>query len=559
MNAIPIATDINVHIGNEKPSLTDTNGRPVVWVKPDSSSWNDFTQNFHATLFVYQQGATRKAFDMFLMVNGEKKTYKYLADQQQTGHSLEQTTFVSILRRAKSYKKLVSLLGFEDAITTLRTLNDVVLGKAEGNEAKLKLATDRSFFEGALRRDDTWDALRNGARYLSPIPAREAADSAHTFALETLNPGSGETYQFLADFDPSFRLSRRAMVIVGENGSGKTSLLGSLIEGLQTPPEWDESTLSNPARFEPQPDFSRLLVFASTSTDQYPKEIPAWRGIDYRFHQVVDNSQGGANDLAEALIDCNRRVSSESGMDADALTKVLAYVLNVLSINDSLHVEVSRNADEQNILGDPVEVDGRHFFPFSDIKGEQRRLQLQSMMIRDAPLQVLLDGNKLRKLSSGESALLRFAVQACGSLRSGSILLVDEPETHLHPRFISIYMRVLDALLEASKSIAIIATHSAYVVREVPSQRVRIMQARAQDKPTLSEPGFQTFGSSIDRISQFVFQDFEENHRFQAVIRDWVENENAPTLDEFRKQFSSGLNSETRSLVAQLISEKTRK
>lgn len=177
-------------------------------------------------------------------------------------------------------------------------------------------------------------------------------------------------------------------------------------------------------------------------------------------------------------------------------------------------------------------------------------------MVPNAPPRVLVERQRARDLSSGEQALLRFAAQAIGSLRSGTMFLFDEPETHLHPRYVSIFMSMLDRLLEWSRSVALIATHSAYVVREVPARRVRIVRKDVEGGILIEPPGMQTFGASIDTISQFVFGDIELKHRFQKVLDDWLAETPRATLEQFRDSFREDLIAETLSYIAQMFADR---
>ena len=139
------------------------------------------------------------------------------------------------------------------------------------------------------------------------------------------------------------------------------------------------------------------------------------------------------------------------------------------------------------------------------------------------------------------------------------MFLLDEPETHLHPHYVSLLMSMLDRLLELSGSIALIATHSAYIVREVPARRVRIVRRDRDGNVAIDPPRMQTFGASIDTISQFVFGDVETRHRFQTVLDGWIARHPKATLDEFREQFREDLNVETLSYFAHHIDERRSK
>lgn len=112
-------------------------------------------------------------------------------------------------------------------------------------------------------------------------------------------------------------------------------------------------------------------------------------------------------------------------------------------------------------------------------------------------------------LSSGELSFLKFAAQASLHIENGSLLLLDEPETHLHPNFISRFVALLDSLLESTGSAAIIATHSAYFVREVFREQVTVLSANSEGMVLAQRPTLRTFGADVGAISYFVFGEDE--------------------------------------------------
>jgi energy-coupling factor transporter ATP-binding protein EcfA2 len=89
------------------------------------------------------------------------------------------------------------------------------------------------------------------------------------------------------------------------------------------------------------------------------------------------------------------------------------------------------------------------------------------------------------------------------------VLLFDEPETHLHPNLITEFVRLLDRLLEMTGSVAIVATHSAYFVREVPRGQVIVLRQTDADSNKIEaiQPRLKTLGADIGEISHFVFGD----------------------------------------------------
>ena len=118
-----------------------------------------------------------------------------------------------------------------------------------------------------------------------------------------------------------------------------------------------------------------------------------------------------------------------------------------------------------------------------------------------------LSGSGLLPLSSGQLTFIRFAANACLYIENGTMVLFDEPETHLHPNLISDFVQLLDGLLEDTGSFAILATHSAYFVREVPGSQVSILAQPHDGVIEVRSPRLKTLGADIGAISSFVFGD----------------------------------------------------
>jgi energy-coupling factor transporter ATP-binding protein EcfA2 len=126
---------------------------------------------------------------------------------------------------------------------------------------------------------------------------------------------------------------------------------------------------------------------------------------------------------------------------------------------------------------------------------------------------------KFYELSSGEISFLKFSAQVSLYIENGSLILLDEPETHLHPHFISRFVDLLNNLLEGTNSSAIIATHSVYFVREVFQSQVIILRSSDNGRIIADTPIFRTFGADVGAISYFVFGEDEPSHLAASVQR----------------------------------------
>lgn len=569
MPRVPFNSDIQIFLALSFPAAYRMESvKNTIFIIPEQTSFNDFGKFHRVSLYVITENNPVETFSMRFMAKGHDSAHAYFANElglidDHNGKSWMEidkvsAPFVSILRSENDYRKFVALLGFKDAIACLRRMHDAVLAhqEKEPEDAEtLELTKTAEFYESPLRDEVTWTAFRHAARYLTPHDVADVHDAARSFRIQSNTLDTETRYSLDADFGEEFPLARRTLVLVGRNGVGKTRLFEAIIQGLQIRPPWEENDdlkCSN-VTFDPRPVFSRLVVFSSVATDSYPRFLPPWEGIDYRYHQMIGAGRSDNGELTEALIDCVRAQGDpESAWPIDAMD-LLESVINPLGINDSLYMPVEA-LGENNILPKAININGGHYMPLFKRMNEQRNLHFYAHIKTNVPPVVWTEEDGVRHLSSGEIALMRFAVYAATSLRRGTVFLFDEPETHLHPNYISRFMDMLDSLLEQSGSIALIATHSAYIVREVPRRRVRMM-TRDYNKRSLviDSPVMQTFGASVDTISQFVFGDIGPEHRFQRVLEAYVTANPTSTLRQIRERFLEDLNPETLSYLAELV------
>jgi hypothetical protein len=72
------------------------------------------------------------------------------------------------------------------------------------------------------------------------------------------------------------------------------------------------------------------------------------------------------------------------------------------------------------------------------------------------------------RLSSGHAIVLLTVTRLVELVDEKTLVLLDEPEGHLHPPLLSAFIRALSDLLVKRNGVAIVATHSPVVLQEVP-------------------------------------------------------------------------------------------
>jgi ABC-type molybdenum transport system ATPase subunit/photorepair protein PhrA len=111
---------------------------------------------------------------------------------------------------------------------------------------------------------------------------------------------------------------------------------------------------------------------------------------------------------------------------------------------------------------------------------------------------------KFRKLSSGHQIILLTITKLVELVEERTLVLIDEPEGHLHPPLLSAFVSALTDLLQDRNGVAIIATHSPVVLQEVPRECVWKLQ-RSGLTVKVERPDCQTFGENIGVLTRDVF------------------------------------------------------
>lgn len=107
-------------------------------------------------------------------------------------------------------------------------------------------------------------------------------------------------------------------------------------------------------------------------------------------------------------------------------------------------------------------------------------------------------------LSSGHKVILLTITSCVEKLEERSIIFLDEPENHLHPPLVSSFMKALSYLLLDRNSVAIISTHSPVVLQEVPKKCVYKI-SKSGNSQSADRLVTETYGSSISALTREIF------------------------------------------------------
>ena len=106
-------------------------------------------------------------------------------------------------------------------------------------------------------------------------------------------------------------------------------------------------------------------------------------------------------------------------------------------------------------------------------------------------------------LSSGHKIVLLTITRLVETVEERTLVLLDEPEAHLHPPLLSAFVRALSDLLVNRNGVAIIATHSPVVLQEVPASCAWKIRRTGQAFPA-ERPDIETFGENVGVLTREV-------------------------------------------------------
>ena len=325
---------------------------------------------------------------------------------------------------------------------------------------------DYSFKRSLLRENEAERLLRD-AKFI--VEGIEVQNREH-FTYHFQTPFSEDETLLEVSFNSKAILPSRLFAVVGKNGVGKTQMISNLpIDLSQKKQEF----------FEPQlPLFSKIISVSTSLYDncKYPEKSNEFN-YEYIGLTVKDgeNRRIITNDELNSKLKVACKLINAKGR-ARSLRDILAKILPTVIIDSLFH-----ESDEKSSLNINYLKEAR------------------------------------QKLSSGESTLLYLLTCIVATLRYDTLLLFDEPETHLHPNAITTLISALYKLLEEFQSFAFVVTHSPLVIREIKSSHVCIME-RFENKSVIRKVQQETLGANISVLVDEIFGNKDIPQYYREII-----------------------------------------
>ncbi|ENR8891345.1 TPA: AAA family ATPase [Citrobacter koseri] len=412
--------------------------------------------------------------------------------------------FFTMLRELKDYRELVENYDVEEANKILFAINDITLTVRDSESQRYKnvaLGTD-IFNKSFIRNSESYFAYKNSSSVLKGLNYESVGLLSKNITLSSKEV----QHPILSfNFDHHSELPKRVSILIGENGVGKSQLLRKIalaaIKGTDEISECDEAenTINRVL-------INRLLAFSPTNESKsvFPSDKIIKSKIWYRRFSLnrtpSRRNDINTNDIIIELARSNENIRELSRFEIfeKAISNLRNYFELALPLKDS---------NRQPL----------YIRDLNDYSEERRLQNFRAVDLSKDPVRYIQ--GKSHPLSSGEISFIRFCSQICANIENGTLVLLDEPETHLHPAFINKFFAILDTLLSLTGSSAIIATHSVYFIREVFKEQVTVLRKGENGILQLEKPRLSTFGANIGNISYFVFGESEPTDVLLRVKR----------------------------------------
>ncbi|MBB2818024.1 UNVERIFIED_ORG: energy-coupling factor transporter ATP-binding protein EcfA2 [Rhizobium esperanzae] len=359
----------------------------------------------------------------------------------------------------------------------LSLMRDLVAKPERRERIKNESLWDKCFMREASSRH----ALKRGGYYIGA--AFEEVEPP-SFVFEMTLPNASGPHAMGLDFSQYNGLPNRTILLIGRNGTGKTTALATLAAGLMPPQVFNRATLDRlpGAHVSPDVEISRLIAISYNVFDEFPLPRPASEkspridGVAYRsrgsykYCGLRDNSGViTANEVSQMLDEALEPVVLGDRMDI--LRRVLSTLLNP-SIATSL-------TSEEN---------------------EERAAAIAG-------------------LSAGQRLVVAIFSNIVGFIEEGSLLLIDEPETNLHPGLLSSFVAALNETLVEFDSYAIVASHSPILLQQVPGRFVRHFTRDISDRPKIKALEIESFGEDLGELTRRVLGLADPERDFTDVLK----------------------------------------
>lgn len=531
----------------------------IFYLRQDN--WNDY--GFQTQYHLYLSGAHTDDGEPISIGN-----VKILKKGQRSSdyHQLKTGDFENL---GNEYCSLGQSLDYYERIANIKpnfkdylfsALNDVIINKKIMEEFIFEEGWKTSIMRYIDSRDDIFT--------LAPIMINKDYQKLPSIELSFKfnNESLIDPIEFNFDspeYDYISKLPNRIITLVGRNGSGKSTLLAKISRvAYASGVDRNDPALIKIGKFEPAGlGFPKIINISYSAFDSF--QIP---GIYIKEKQQILKDMMemkgryifcGIRDICKELETSINEIKTDTRgkLTENEILKDRQSFTNLKSI-EQLQIEV-------DVLLDKIVTSKR----------DNLLCKVLKILSKESSFRALLENidekEKNKSLisifmnsSTGHKFVIHSIVNIIAHSNKRSLILFDEPETHLHPPLLAVLMSSIRYILNELDSFAIVATHSPVVVQETLSRHVKIIR-RSNELTKILSPEIQTFGENISAITSHVFSLSSDITEFHYVLDNVMEEytssnkyDDNEVLEEIEKLFDGSLSSQARAYTMSYLASK---
>ena len=443
----------------------------------ESIIWDDYGHKTSFKLhYIDQDGKNLSVGKVKICKKNENKTLDVIP---MSFLSLD-SNYCSLGQDTSYYSNLKIILG-EDAMAFLYAMRDAAAFSRISDDFE-----NDSGFRHSLLRDNSADIALNLGRY---VLAGFDPDERVNFTYNT-QLAYAPDFNFNIKFDFG-RINQednfnRVIAIIGENGVGKTSLLFNLAKSI--------ANQQKDCFIPHNPLFTKVVAASYSMFDKF-YDIDA-RAFNFEYCGM-HNNEGGLMNL------------------------------------DQLKARHKRNAETINALNR-----GQNLKEFLDTILPKDMLESLFENKRETTFKYSVYEDFYGKMSSGQTMLTNLIIDITANVRSNCLIMIDEPEVHLHPNAITQIINVVNLVCDRFSSCCIMATHSPLVIQSLLSRNVLIMERDIDGIPVVRQMRVESLGENLTTINEEIFSNGQRDKYYRQLIKKAVEGKES--MEQVLQELQNG-------------------
>ncbi|MDP3937975.1 MAG: AAA family ATPase [Deltaproteobacteria bacterium] len=413
---------------------------------------------------------------------------------------------------------------------------------------------DEPGWSTSVVRDIEWETFRRDAAVLLARDYTRVARLGLDLSFQVRGWADPLRLSFEAPGDRFWRntsaaLPDRVAILIGRNGAGKSTLISRLARILHASQRDRASeALQSLGEIEPAGiGFTRVVNLAYSAFDAF--QLP---GVGYpEQKQIVDDMARGSGRYHY----CGLRSMRRELMQAEGIGDVDGNPIQPLDLDRQERIILKSSqelSDEFGTTIGQIQEAGRQ-----ELFGQVCRILATDASFTDLgtdPATAVIQAPIARfdSWSTGHKIVMHAAASLVAFTEPKSIVLFDEPESHLHPPLLAALMHAMRLILRQNDAFAVIATHSPVVVQETLARHIAVVRRSAETR--IRPPTIETYGESIGEITNEVFGLATEATDFHKTLAALVDA--GMTLEGIEKLFDKGMSLQARAFVMTLLASR---